>query len=332
MTVAPSSPSSSSPGSASSDRVALVVGASRGLGLLMARDLLEQGYRVVIAARNDQTLRAAAADLDPSGARVLHRVADAGDPESIADLVAFAERQGSLDVVVHVAGIIQVGPLAAMNRGHFREAIDIMTWGPINVALAAVPGMRARGHGRIGIVTSLGGKVSAPHLVPYSTAKFGAVGFTQGLAAELAGTGVTATTLVPGLMRTGSHLQAQFVGDVAKEYRWFALSATLPFIAMTAERAAHKMVAATLAGKPVAAIGVSAQAATRFGGLAPSITVRGMGIFARLLPRTADSGPHVRSDDATTVKGQDARRRLASPLVNALTGLGDRAAKKNLER
>ncbi|OMH23893.1 hypothetical protein BKD30_11070 [Tersicoccus phoenicis] len=325
MTVAPSSPGTA-------NRVALVVGASRGLGLLMARDLLEQGYRVVIAARNEQTLRTAAAELDPSGARVLHRAADAADPEAIADLVAFAERQGVLDVVIHVAGIIQVGPVAAMNRGHFREAIDIMTWGPINVALAAVPGMRARGHGRIGIVTSLGGKVSAPHLVPYSTAKFGAVGFTQGLAAELAGTGVTATTLVPGLMRTGSHLQAAFVGDVAKEYRWFALAATLPLVAMSAERAAHKMVTATLAGKPVAAIGVSAQASTRFGGLAPSITVRGMGLFSRLLPSTTDDGPHVRSDDATTVKGEDARRRLASPLINFLTGLGHRAATKNLER
>lgn len=325
MTVAASSPSSAT-------RVALVVGASRGLGLLMARDLIEQGYRVVIAARNEQTLRAAAAELDPSGDRVLHRAADAADPEAIADLVAFAERQGVLDVVIHVAGVIQVGPVAAMNRGHFREAIDIMTWGPINVALAAVPGMRARGHGRIGIVTSLGGKVSAPHLVPYSTAKFGAVGFTQGLAAELAGTGVTATTLVPGLMRTGSHLQAAFVGDVAKEYRWFALAATLPLVAMSAERAAHKMVAATLAGKPVAAIGVSAQASTRFGGLAPSITVRGMGLFSRLLPSTPDDGPHVRSDDATTVKGEDARRKLASPLVNFLTGLGQRAATKNLER
>lgn len=325
MTVAASSPSSAT-------RVALVVGASRGLGLLMARDLIEQGYRVVIAARNEQTLRAAAAELDPSGDRVLHRAADAADPEAIADLVAFAERQGVLDVVIHVAGVIQVGPVAAMNRGHFREAIDIMTWGPINVALAAVPGMRARGHGRIGIVTSLGGKVSAPHLVPYSTAKFGAVGFTQGLAAELAGTGVTATTLVPGLMRTGSHLQAAFVGDVAKEYRWFALAATLPLVAMSAERAAHKMVAATLAGKPVAAIGVSAQASTRFGGLAPSITVRGMGLFSRLLPSTPDDGPHVRSDDASTVKGEDARRKLASPLVNFLTGLGQRAATKNLER
>ncbi|OMH31286.1 SDR family oxidoreductase [Tersicoccus sp. Bi-70] len=328
MTAAASSPSSTG----SSLRVALVVGASRGLGLLMARDLLEQGYRVVIAARNEQTLAAAAADLDPSGTRVLHRVADAGDPDAVADLVAFAERQGVLDVVVHVAGVIQVGPLAAMNRGHFREAIDIMTWGPINVALAAVPGMRARGHGRIGIVTSLGGKVSAPHLVPYSTAKFGAVGFTQGLAAELAGTGVTATTLVPGLMRTGSHLQAAFVGDVEKEYRWFSLGATLPLVAMPAERAAHKMVAATLAGKPVAAIGIAAQASTRFGGLAPSITVRGMGIFNRFLPGTTASGPNVRSDDATTVKGEDARRRLASPLVNFLTGLGHRAAQKNLER
>ena len=119
-----------------------------------------------------------------------------------------------------MAGVIQVGPLAALKRSDFTTAIDTMLWGPISSALAAAERMTARGRGRIGVVSSVAGLVSVPHLLPYSTAKFGAVGFARGLRAELTGTGVTVTTITPGLMRTGSHLRAQFAGDQSREYAW----------------------------------------------------------------------------------------------------------------
>jgi NAD(P)-dependent dehydrogenase (short-subunit alcohol dehydrogenase family) len=109
---------------------------------------------------------------------------------------------------------------------------------PVRLALAALPVMRAQGHGRIVTVTSIGGKLSVPYLLPYSTAKFAAVGFSEGLRAELGGGPVTVTTVVPGLMRTGSHVRAEFAGRKNQEFTWFSLGASLPLISMDAERAA----------------------------------------------------------------------------------------------
>lgn len=309
----------------SSPSVALVAGASRGLGLLVARELGRRGRHVVILARDETELTAGARQLRDEGLTVDHRVADVRDHERLTEVVREVESSiGPIEVAIHVAGVIQTGPLAAAGREHFEQAIDIMLWGPINLTYAVLPAMRERGAGRIGVVTSIGGQVSVPHLVPYSTAKFGAVGFTEGLAAELAGTGVTATTIVPGLMRTGSHLQAEFIGDQAKEYAWFAPSASLPLVSMNAERAARLMVEATLEGRPVALISPMSKVATRVAGLAPSLTVRALGAVGRLLPNADGS-------DGQTVKGHEARRRLDSPVVEFLTTLGNRASRRNNE-
>src|ERR1700689_3738240 len=100
-----------------------------------------------------------------------------------------------------------------------------------------MPVMRGQAHVQILNITSIGGKISVPHLLPYCTAKFAAVGFSQGLRAELGRGPVTVTTVVPGLMRTGSHVQARFTGQAGKEYTWFALGASLPLVSMDAERA-----------------------------------------------------------------------------------------------
>jgi NAD(P)-dependent dehydrogenase (short-subunit alcohol dehydrogenase family) len=92
-------------------------------------------------------------------------------------------------------------------REHFETALDTMALAPARLALAALPVMRSQGHGRIVTIASVGGKLSVPHLLSYSTAKFATVGFSEGLRAELGRGPVTVTTVVPGLMRTGSHLQ-----------------------------------------------------------------------------------------------------------------------------
>ena len=103
--------------------------------------------------------------------------------------------------------------MQAATPQHFETALDTMALAPIRLALAALPVMRRQGHGRIVTIASIGGKLSVPHLLPYSTAKFAAVGFSEGLRAELGRGPVTVTTVVPGLMRTGSHLQARFTGQ-----------------------------------------------------------------------------------------------------------------------
>lgn len=303
--------------------VAVVAGASRGLGLLVARELAARGCRVVGLARSAESLAEAEATMREWGHELTTYPADVTDNDAfVATLRRVETEVGPIDVAVHVAGVIQVGPGQSMTREHFRACLDIMLWGPINLALGVLDGMRDRGRGRIGIVTSIGGKVSVPHLLPYSTAKFGAVGFCDGLRADLAGTGVTATTIVPGLMRTGSHVAAQFTGDQAKEYAWFAPSASLPVLSMDAERAAARIADGVLAGRANVVLTPAAQVGMRMAGLAPGLTGAALGVVSRLLPEPPPGDPTATG----TVDGRTARRMLDSPLVEKLTRRGNAAS------
>ena len=153
------------------------------------------------------------------------------------------------------------------------------------------------------------------HLLPYSTAKFAALGFTDGLAAELVGTGVTATSIVPGLMRTGSYDQAAFTGDAAAEHNWFSVAASAPLISADSTRAARRMVDGVLAGKPLVTVTPLAWMAYRVRGLMPGTTTRVMGIANRFLPRA--------TGNAVPVKGSQLS---GPPVVQRLTHWGRRAA------
>jgi Short-chain dehydrogenases of various substrate specificities len=228
-----------------SGKVALITGASRGLGLALARHCAELGCDLVICARDEGELHAAAAELSRRGARVLPVVCDVGDEQQVARMVAQANSHfGRIDLLFNVAGIITVGPLETQTLDDFEEAMRVMFWGIVYPTLAVLPQMIARGGGHIANVTSIGGKVSVPHLVPYNCAKFAAVGFSEGIHAELRRHGIFVTTVVPGLMRTGSHRNAYFKGDHRAEYTWFSLGATLPLVSMDADRAARSMVRA----------------------------------------------------------------------------------------
>jgi NAD(P)-dependent dehydrogenase (short-subunit alcohol dehydrogenase family) len=308
--------------------LALVAGGSRGLGLLIAHELAERGYRLLLCARDPDELERARNELAIGGYPVSVQPCDVSDADAVETLVERAEaEQGPIEVAICVAGIIQVGPLAALTRQHFRDAVDIMLWGPVNVALSVSERMRHRRRGKIGIITSIGGLVSVPHLLPYSTAKFGAVGFSRGLRTELAQSGVSVTTIAPGLMRTGSHVRAKFVGDQAKEYAWFSAGASLPLISMDAARAARRIVAGVLAGRTMVVLTPLAKIGMRVDGLAPTLTTGLLTVMARLLPK-APGGP------AGTIEGWQAARRLsptASRLVGRITELGSRAARRNNE-
>lgn len=310
--------------------VALVMGGSRGLGLLIARELLERDYRVVLVSRARADLEAGREQLMTlrPDARVDVRACDVSQRDRVGDLVAEVESSiGPIEVLMTVAGIIQVGPAESMTFEHFDASLGTMLHGPINVTLPVVRAMRERGHGRIGTVTSVGGEVTPPHLWPYAVAKSGAVAFSEGLAAELGGTGVSATTVVPGLMRTGSHERALFTGQAGKEFAWFGPAASLPGLTMSADRAARRIVDAVLAGDVRCELTPLTVVATRFRGLLPGLTTRMMGLTSRLLPSA--SGP------AETIEGREAQRRLGpsgSSVVHALTTLGRRAAERNNER
>ncbi len=230
-----------------------------------------------------------------------------------------------------MAGVIQVGHADTVTLGHFHDAVDTMLWGPVHLALAVLPIMRDAGHGRIGVVSSVGGLVAVPRLVPYSVAKFGAVGLAEGLYAELAGTGVTVTAVTPGLMRTGGHTRARFVDDAVTDYAWFAPLASLPGLSISAERAARRIVSGVIAGAPTVELTPLTIVGRRVHGLAPATTIRAMGLVSRLLPGPGGRAPEPMSVAAPFVEGRAARSRLSSRVVDALSVLGDRAARRNNE-
>ncbi|MDQ3150607.1 MAG: SDR family oxidoreductase [Actinomycetota bacterium] len=272
--------------------VAVVTGASRGLGFLLARELGRCGHDLVVCARSAEGLAAARPDLEATGATVDTVVCDVSVAADVARLVDTATaRHGRIDVLVNNAGTIQVGPVGAMRAEQFADALGVMLWGVVHPTLAVLPLLRSRGCGRIVNITSIGGKIPAPHLLPYTTAKFAAVGFSEGLRAELAKDGISVTTAVPGLMRTGSPRNALFSGDRTAEHRWFALGDSLPLVSMDAERAARRIVDGALRGRPEIILTPAAKLAVRAHGLAPGLTTRAAALVDRLLPRGEDAPP-----------------------------------------
>jgi NAD(P)-dependent dehydrogenase (short-subunit alcohol dehydrogenase family) len=303
-----------------SDRpVSAVFGGSRGLGLLVARELLQRGHTTVVLARDEDTLGEAVGLLReavPDGA-VHGLVCDVADRHQVGEAIGRIEREiGPLENVFAVAGLIDVEPTEAVSLDDVLEAVSVMTMGPVHVALTALPHLRRRGKGRIGIVTSIGGEVSPPHLLPYATAKFGAVGFSDGLVAALQGSGVTATTVVPGLMRTGAHVAARLGGQPEKEYAWFAPAASLPGLSIDAERAARRIVDGVLAGRARVTLTPLAWVGVRVRGLAPGTTARLMGLVDSVLP-----GP----GDRRKATGRELSDRPGHGVLDALTTLGERA-------
>src|SRR3954471_5085592 len=210
-------------------QVVLITGGSRGLGLSLAREFASRGCRIAICARDPEALANARRDLQDRGAEVLTLECDVADRQAVEAMIArVLSHYGGIDVLVNNAGEIQVGPVDAMTIGDFERAMNVMFWGTVYPTMALVPHLKQRRAGRIVNITSIGGKVAVPHLLPYTCAKFAAVGFSEGLRAELTGKGVKVTTIVPGLMRTGSHVNALFKGQHEREFEWFRLGASLP--------------------------------------------------------------------------------------------------------
>src|SRR5690606_5069741 len=190
-------------------RSVLITGGSRGLGLLLAREFSRRGCRVAICARSEPELETARRDLAARGAEVLATVCDVSDRDRVQDMVdRVSDRFGRIDILVNNAGIIQVGPMATMTWEDYEQALAVSFWGSVNCTLAVLPQMRVRREGRIVNIPSSGAKIAIPHLLPYSAAKFALRGFSEGARAELAKDGIVVTTIVPGLMWTGSPVNA----------------------------------------------------------------------------------------------------------------------------
>jgi NAD(P)-dependent dehydrogenase (short-subunit alcohol dehydrogenase family) len=304
-------------------QVVLITGGSRGLGLALARSFIRQECRIAICARDRDELRAAARDLKDRGGDAFTVECDVTDRAQVSRMVHEVERRyGRIDVLVNNAGEIQVGPVRSMTLQDFDRAMKVMFWGTVYPTLAVLPKLLERNSGRIVNITSIGAKVAVPHLLPYTCAKFAAASFSEGLRAELAGKNVKVVTIAPGLMRTGSHLNASFKGDTERESTWFSLAATLPGISMNADRAAAQIVEATRRGDAEKILSNPANLAARFHGLFPGATAELLGLVNRMiLPK--GQGSRAR-------RGRDTKA-LHSPWLSAVTVLGRIAARRYLQ-
>lgn len=303
------------------DRVVLISGGSRGLGLVLARHFGAEGARVVICARDEEELARAVDDLRSRGVAVAAQVCDVGHRQQVAAMVSMVEQQmGPIDVLINNAGVVQVGPEDTMSREDFEEALGIHLYGPMNFVEAVLPQMRRRRFGRIVNISSIGGRVAVPHMLPYCASKFALVGYSAGLRAELAASGIKVTTVCPGLMRTGSPRQAFFKGRHRQEYTWFSISDSLPLLSTSADKAAEMILRACRWGQADLVIGLPAQIVTRTAGLFPGVTANVLSWVDRLLP--ASNG------DPSRHLGSDSYSRW-SP--SAITVLNEQAAVRNNE-
>jgi short-subunit dehydrogenase len=306
--------------------VVLITGGSRGLGLALARRFAARRCRLAICARDKEELERARTGLAASGAEVMAVSCDITKRSEVDQLIQeVTAHYGRIDILVTNAGQIQVGPIESVVIEDFEDAMNVMFWGTVYPTLALLPSLLERNRGQIVNITSIGGKVCMPHLLPYTSAKHAATGFSEGLRSELNQTGVKVTTIAPGLMRTGSYSAALFKGDQEAEAAWFSIGASVPGLSMDANRAARQIVKAVQRGDSQKVLSVPANLLARVHGLAPSMTAAAIGIAgAWLLPKTASPA----SADNKHAKAGWGLPNLQSPKMRAVLFLGRLAARR----
>jgi NAD(P)-dependent dehydrogenase (short-subunit alcohol dehydrogenase family) len=253
----------------------------------MARELADAGARLTLVAREAEELDRAVADIRERQpfAEVLACPGDVRRRYDVERAIAQArERFGRIDVLINNAGIIQVGPVDHMKLADYQDSMDTHFWGPLYGILAVLPYMREQGEGRIVNISSIGGRIAVPHLVPYSAGKFALAGLSDGLRYELAQHNILVTTVCPGLMRTGSPLNASFKGRHEQEFNWFAVSDSLPLVTIDATRAGHQILEACRRGDAELVITPQAKLAIVARTVAPELFAAAMSLVNQLLP------------------------------------------------
>jgi NAD(P)-dependent dehydrogenase (short-subunit alcohol dehydrogenase family) len=191
-------------------KAALVTGASRGIGLGIAKAFVREGAPVFLCARGEEALRKAADALQAGGARVGYRAADVSNPEDAEALVASAlERFPRLEILVNNASMLgKRCPIAELDVATWDEVIRVNTSSLFYVTRPLIAHLVALGRGSIINVSSSVGRKGKANWGAYAVSKFGLEGFTQVLAAELEGTGVRVNSVNPGATRTGMRAEA----------------------------------------------------------------------------------------------------------------------------
>jgi NAD(P)-dependent dehydrogenase (short-subunit alcohol dehydrogenase family) len=225
-------------------KVAVVTGASSGIGERFARVLDALGATVVVSARRVDRIEALAADLANGGSAIPCDVATPGSSKDLVD--AAAERHGRVDIVVANAGITEVTPAARETPARFAEVVNVDLVAPFELAQAAVPHMRAAGGGSVVNIASAAAFSVSPMLpqASYVAAKTGLVGLTRELALQWARYGIRVNALCPGmfpsemtsLLTDNAEIRAPFEAELAMKRIGEAheLDAAIAFLASPA--------------------------------------------------------------------------------------------------
>jgi short-subunit dehydrogenase len=184
-------------------RVAIVTGASSGIGAALARELASRGTAVALVARRAERLEEVLADCKPGAPASRAYAADLADPEQAAELARrIWDDFGAVDVLVNNAGIPLRRPVQRVSMDEVRRAMTVNYFSPVAMTLALLPLMLERGQGVVVNVSSLGGRLGIPTEAAYCGSKFALAGWSESMAADLAGTGVSVRLVLPGAIDT----------------------------------------------------------------------------------------------------------------------------------
>lgn len=302
------------------NKVVVITGGSRGLGLVLARQLAERGALIGLLARDAIELARARQTIS-SQSLVQLVAADVTAPAQVEQAInAIVRRFGRIDVVVNNAGQILSAPFEDTSDADFKAMLDVHFWGTLNVTRAALPHLSREGGARVINICSIGGRVPVPHLSAYCASKFAQAGLSAVMSEELRAKGIRVTTVLPGLMRTGSHRQAWFKGELSNEYQVFALIGGLPGTSMSAERAARLILRASAQGRAEAIIPFTVRQIAKAQSIVPNAANRVLAATNTVLPgpgsKFAMQGKHIG----------------LSPAVSRAITLSERAAERNNQR
>lgn len=305
-----------------SGKVVVITGGSRGLGLILARHLGMRGARLAICARSADDLELARQELDAAGVQVIALTVDVTDNEEVKAMIRdVITNYGRIDVLINNAGVIQVGPQQLMRVEDYQLAMQTNFWAQLFAIQAIIPHFIERGGGRIVNITSIGGKIALPHLLPYTTSKFAAIGLSEGMHAELKKYDIHVTTVIPNLMRTGSPIHAEVKGNHQKEYAWFKHAGSNPLLSQDPDNSAERIIQAIEYGESEVTLSLTGKVATFVKGFAPGWVNILMSLANRFLPEAGSGNNYA-------MKGWQAEsERSQGPISN----LSDQAAARNNE-
>lgn len=182
-------------------RNVILTGASRGLGVHIARALAREGTNLALAARSADALEEVCEEVQSLGVKAVAIPTDLTDAAQVATLAEETERAlGSVDILVNNAGVERTAPYEEYPLEKITAAVEVNLLAAMLLTRAVLPGMLARGRGHIVNMSSLAGKIGFPCQTPYAATKAGLVMFTHSLRAELVDTAVEASVVCPGFV------------------------------------------------------------------------------------------------------------------------------------